>query len=70
MWNKELAKLLIEKRGLKKRFVAEQVGLELSSFNQYLYGTNNKPSMAVLEKLAILLQTEVGLLELTAQKVG
>ncbi len=69
MWNKELAKQLIEKSGLRKRYIAEKIGLELESFNQYLYG-QNKPGKETLEKLAIILKSSVSELELKSKKVG
>jgi transcriptional regulator with XRE-family HTH domain len=70
MWNRTLAKQLIEEKGLTKRFIAKSLGLELSTFNQYLYGSNGKPAREKLLKLASLLETDIALLECSSLKVG
>lgn len=50
----ERAKQLIDEKGLRRRWVATQVGLVHSSLNQYLIGAR-RPGREVVARLAILL---------------
>lgn len=50
----ERAKQLIDEKGLKRRWVADQIGLVHSSLNQYLIG-KRRPGPKRVEKLAALL---------------
>lgn len=62
MWNVELARRLIEEKGLRRDFVAANIGITSHTLSSYLIG-RLKPSKAVLINMARLLDTTVQELE-------
>ena len=68
-WNFELAKQRINEMGLKRRFVADKIGIQTSTFGQYLMG-NDKPGSDTMEKLAIVLNLSVADLMRVKQSAG
>lgn len=58
MWKFEYANQVINEKGLKKTWLAKNMGIGRSYFSQCL-GGSRKPSYKVAAKLAMLLQVPV-----------
>lgn len=54
MFNHEIAKRLIDERGLKRRWVADRVGITHASLNQILCA-RGKPCWETISRLAAVL---------------